>query len=347
MRRILLFLALMVLFLPAAAEVSPSWNWNTYTGTVTWQVTVTEDQTGCGGPVLTDRYTVPVQFRAGSAIMGDVGHGAASGTFTSGNVLHIDSRSVADPPGSSDLSAYDVSFTPDCSAFSAKYTWAYTGPDGNCDGSTSLSGMAMSTQCPAASPDLTADIVAAQQDLKKLTDLQYTQTITDTSPQFARLASLVSESDGLTSDERRSTIADLSKKTQTELQAILAKDPANYYANLDMAELQKSQYDNDAYYKSAIAALSNRQNAEAKEDQLSKYILQQEELATLPTTANSAAVSEVDSEIPPLLKTLLGHDVSSVFSDSKKALKAYLYSAFCERNCDYLTNSVNEAAGAP
>ena len=63
-----------------------------------WQVTVTEDQSACSGPVLTNQYSVPIQFSAGSAVMGDVGHGSAGGTFISGNILHIPSRSVADPP---------------------------------------------------------------------------------------------------------------------------------------------------------------------------------------------------------------------------------------------------------
>ena len=124
--------------------------WNTYTGTVTWWVTVTEDQSACSGPVLTNRYSVPIQFNAGSAVMGDVGHGSAGGMFTSDNILHIDGRTVVDPPGESALSPYDVQFSPDCSAFTAKYTWAYTGSDGNCDGSTSLSGRIASDSCPAS-----------------------------------------------------------------------------------------------------------------------------------------------------------------------------------------------------
>jgi hypothetical protein len=59
---------------------------------------------------------------------------------------------------------------------------------------------------------------------------------------------------------------------------------------------------------------------------------------------NSGAVSEADSEIPPLIKNVFDHDFSNVYSDSKKAVKAYLYATLCERRCDYLTESVNQVA---
>ena len=96
----LCIVVILALIVPVLADsTSQPWSWNTYSGTIVWQVTVTEDQTGCSGPVLTNQYNVPIQFRAGSAVMGDVGHGSAGGTFTSDNILHIDGRTVADPPG--------------------------------------------------------------------------------------------------------------------------------------------------------------------------------------------------------------------------------------------------------
>ena len=144
------FLILGLLVPVAAADVPQAlWSWNTYQGTAMWQVTVIEDQTGCEGPVLTNTYAVPIQFRGNSAVMGDVGHGSAGGTFTSGNILHIPSRSVADPPGESTLSPYDIFFTTDCSAFAAQYSWDYSGSDGSCSGTTKLNG-ANTNGCPAA-----------------------------------------------------------------------------------------------------------------------------------------------------------------------------------------------------
>jgi len=136
-------LAISALFLISIvnAEASPApWDWSKYTGTSQWRVTVTEDQSDCQGPVLTNDYDVPVDFSGSTATMGDVGHGPATGTFISNNILHIAGRRVSDPPGSSTLSDYDVYFTTDCSAFAARYTWEYSGSDGSCSGSTRLAG---------------------------------------------------------------------------------------------------------------------------------------------------------------------------------------------------------------
>lgn len=143
----LVILALFLISTAFAQADLPPWNWSAYSGTVQWSVTVTEDQSGCQGPVLTDVYDVPISFSHSSATMGDVGHGPATGNFISGNILHMGSRKVSDSPGSSTLSAYDVYFTTDCSAFAAKYTWDYSGPDGGCSGSTKLAG-SNSGGCP-------------------------------------------------------------------------------------------------------------------------------------------------------------------------------------------------------
>ena len=98
MRYILAFVAFLFMLSAAAAQTPlPPWNWSSYAGTVQWQVTVTEDQSACQGPVLTNEFTVPIDFNLSSATMGDVGHGPATGTFISGNVLHIAGRTVPEP----------------------------------------------------------------------------------------------------------------------------------------------------------------------------------------------------------------------------------------------------------
>jgi hypothetical protein len=357
----------LVLVIPAAAANPPSsWSWNTYSGTYPWQVTVIEDQTGCEGPVLTNQYTVPIQYDGGTAVMGDVGHGPATGSFVSGNILHIPGRTVADPPGSSALSAYDVFFTTDCTAFAAKYTWDYSGSDGSCSGSTRLNGASNSgcpgtvttvattvptlpgetpevlpTIPPASNAYLTADIVAARRDLNTLIDLRYTQTFNDVAP---TIAGMFVPNDGMSSGERKSKIAELNQKTENELNAILVKDPYNYYANMDMAELKKSQLKKDEYYQYLNTALNNQKVAEDTADKLRTIIADQDKFVRWPAPSNSAAVSEADSEIPPLLKNLLDHDFSRIYSDSKKAAKAYLYATLCEQRCTYLTDSAKEAA---
>ena len=147
---VLAVILLMVIIIPVTADVSPAtWSWNTYQGTVMWQVTVVEDQTGCQGPVLTNTYTVPIQFRGNSAVMGDVGHGSAVGTFTSGNVLHIQSRSVADPQANRHCLPMMFSLQRTALRLQRNTAWDYSGSDGSCKGTTKLNG-ANNNGCPAA-----------------------------------------------------------------------------------------------------------------------------------------------------------------------------------------------------
>ena len=353
MRKSLLGFALLVALLaPASADVAlPPWAWNTYTGTQAWTVTVTE--TGCGDS-FTNQFTVPITFAGGTAVMGDVGHGESKGTFASPNILHFPGRTVADPPGSSQLSDYDLFFTTDCSAFAGKYDWSYSGPDGSCGGTTTLNG-ANRNGCPApavvpviptvapASNSMAADVAAAQRDLNTLTDLQYTQDVNDITPRFANL---FAPYDGMSSDGRRNRIAELNRQTEHELQAILLQDPNNYDANMGMAELKKTPGTINDYIKYLNAALTSREIAENKVNDLQGNIEREKNFAKLLTPSNSGAVSEMDSEIPPLLKTVLGHDFSTIYPDSKKAVKAYLFATLCERTCDYLTKSASQAASA-
>src|SRR5208337_2340844 len=149
-RGALCIVIILALTVPVVADASSQpWSWNTYSGTTVWQVTVKEDESACEGGVYANQFSVPIQYNLTTAVMGDVGHGVAEGTFISGNILHIPARTVADPPGTSTLSAYDIFFTADCSAFAANYSWDYTGPDGSCSGTTALAG-ANSNGCPGS-----------------------------------------------------------------------------------------------------------------------------------------------------------------------------------------------------
>jgi|GEM_PF-5020540 len=104
-----------------------------------WHVTVTEDDSACNGVGSTNNYDITIQRNATNGIMGDVGHGPVTGTYI-GTTLHIESRTVPDGSGTSTLSAYDVVFSADCSTFNAQYSWDYSGPDGDCSGTTTLAG---------------------------------------------------------------------------------------------------------------------------------------------------------------------------------------------------------------
>ena len=337
---------------PVAADVElPPWSWSTYSGTQAWTVTITDS--GCD---YNNNYqtTVSIKFANGTAVMDDDGHGKAAGTFASPNILHIQGRTVDDPPGSSQISAYDLFFTTDCSAFAGKYSWSYSGPDDSCSGTTTLSGVnrngcpapAGAPSVPAVAPALnnqfSAETAAADRDLSTLNDLQYTQNSNDINPQFARLANLLGQGDGLSSDELKSRIAELSQKTENELQAILVKDPYNFDANYDMAQLKKSQHRDDAYLQYLNAAMTSKVTEKKVED-LPKNIAVQNGFTTMPTRSSSVAVSQEDSDIQLVIKDVLGRDYSKVYSDSKQAL-ARLYARYCERKCNYLSESVNEAA---
>jgi len=139
----------------ATPATTSNWSWNTYSGVSTWDVQVTEDESNCDpGQVWTDDKSVGITHSGITARMTSVGHGAATGTFVSGNVLRFPSRTVYDPPDqrktTSRLDSYDLTFTPDCSLFTGRYDWTYNGLSGDsCKGSTYLEGHNVAQGCPA------------------------------------------------------------------------------------------------------------------------------------------------------------------------------------------------------
>ncbi len=65
LRSVLGLVILVALLVPVSADAAlPPWAWNTYSGTTMWQVTVTESDSGCGGAVYSNQYTVPIQVQA-------------------------------------------------------------------------------------------------------------------------------------------------------------------------------------------------------------------------------------------------------------------------------------------
>jgi hypothetical protein len=341
-------IVILALAVPVAADnAASSWSWNAYNGTYPWQVTVTEDQSGCGGGAYTNQYSVPVQYNAGTAVMGDVGHGPATGMFTSGNILHIPGRIVADPPGSSTLSAYDVYFTTDCTAFTAKYTWDYTGPDGACSGSTTLNG-ASSSGCPGlvSSPTASPTTVPAQTMVpEEATPPQdmYAQMLAVPHDQFLNLLTLIDQRDRLSYEidswQYRNSIstqntgqntpepaeitqarADLHQvqdqistqdaQIEKEYQMVLVKDPTNIQANWDMAQLKKSQNQMDSAIVYAQNALKNP-NSDQYEAAIEKGIADNYNLRVYPSPDNSNFVATVKSQLPGATQNIYGTNVQS------------------------------------
>ena len=331
----------LVFALPVAADTAaPLWSWNTYSGTYTWQVTVSEDQTGCGGGVYTNQYSVPVQYNGGTAIMGDVGHGPATGTFTSGNVLHIPGRTVADPPGSSTLSAYDVFFSADCTGFATKYTWDYSGSDGACSGSTTLNGVSTSG-CPAASASPTTQSTTVPEEATSSQDM-YARMLAVPHNQFEDLLTQIDQRDmlryeidtlkyknGIGSrngpspndaaeltrlqaqlDQLQGQISSQDAEIEQAYQMVLVKDPTNIQANWDMAQLKKSENQMDSAIVFAQNALKNP-NADKYEAAIEKSIADGYNLKVYPSPENSNFVATVKGDLPPASQNVFGTNVQA------------------------------------
>ena len=300
---VLLFLAFFV-SMAAADNDSPPWNWSSYTGPSQWKVAVTEIDSGCGGAVSNDQVIASIQFNDGTAVMGDVGHGPASGSFVSNNILHIPARTVADPPGKSALSAYDVFFTTDCSAFAAKYSWDYTGSDGDCSGTTSLAGTnTQGCPVPTLTPPLTqtptgyfdSGIGAAHTDLAN--DLAFRDLMAAKENDIAQYTqSNVGYSGaepGYISEERTEVaeedaqIQAAESKIEKEYDAILSRDPGNFQANWDLAQLKKSQGNWDEFFSDMNKALDNKDISLSTQLQIKSAIANSLGLSEYPTDTNS------------------------------------------------------------
>ena len=342
-------IVILVLVVPVAADTAASpWSWNTYHGTYIWQVTVTEDDSACGGGIEPTQYTVPIQYNGSTAGMGDVGHGPAQGTFISGNILHFAGRTVPDGTGSSTLSAYDVFFTTDCTAFAAKYTWNYEDVDESCSGSTTLNG-ASSSGCPglpSSSPTVSSTTIPAQTSVPEepaAPQDMYAQMLAVPHNGFSNLLSLIDQRDKLRYEidswqyrngistqntgqntpepaEITQARADLkqvqdqisTQDTQIEqqYQSVLVKDPTNIQANWDMAQLKKSANQMDSAIVYAQNALKNPDSGQY-EAAIEKDIADNYNLRVYPSPDNSNFVATIKNQIPGATQNIFGTNVQS------------------------------------
>ena len=328
----LVFIIILFFMVPVAAQTTPPpWSWNTYSGTSQWMVTITEDQSGCGGGVTTTQSSVSIQHNLTSAVMGDIGHGPATGTFISGNILHIPGRTVSDPPGSSTLSAYDIFFTTDCSAFTGKYSWDYTGPDtvGACTGTTSFSGT-NSQGCPGSnevtpvvSPtpvDYYASMLAGphaellnylplcderdrlQHDIdvfNAASNLNYRLTgkYLDEPPDITQDRALLNQD--------KDKIKTMGSEIENGYQMVLVKDPNNFQANWDMAQLKKSEGQLAVGIGYAKTALNN--NVAGNEaDAIKRDFAEGNNLDDYPSPGNSNFVATIGNNLPSASQNVYG-----------------------------------------
>ncbi len=301
----------------ASAQVGlPSWDWSTYNGTTQWVTTVTEDDSGCGGGTLTNQYTIDMNFTPGHALMGDVGHGSASGRVQN-NVLSIPGRTVPDPPGSSTLSPYDITFTSDCLTFTGQYSWDYSGSDGDCSGTTTLSGRIVNG-CPApevvpvvppVNPPTTgsssSELYDAHTDvsnvLQALNTMNSQQAQLDFEKRFPDEypASDIKDLQAVV-DSQKSIYTQLDPKVEAEYDTILQADPGNFWANWDMAQLKKAQGQYDQYYAYIYTAAQNTHQFEGTENTgLEQAVADSMGLEKFPTVDDSVVLREESNEINP------------------------------------------------
>jgi hypothetical protein len=301
---------------PVAAEVElPPWSWSTYSGATTWHVTVSES--GCGES-FTKQLSVPIVFRGGTATMGNVGHGSDDGVFISGNILHMPAREVQDGEGMSQLSAYDILFTTDCSAFAGRYSWTYYGPGGPCSGSTELSGSGRSG-CPAPSvaPEIpTVAPVSVVMRVKEINaarfDLDQDLDRRSQRDEIARQLALRKIGEAAANQQiadKTNRIKALDPMVEGAYAAILEKDPTNFWANWDMAEFRKSQGNPDEYYRYVNNALANRDIAESTAKTLRDEIMKKNGLPEWPSAGSSIFIQMLGKDGRTAMQSVYGAEI--------------------------------------
>ncbi len=227
--------------------------WDEFEGTSQWRVTVTDDESGCGGGPETETLAVVIKHSLESADIGDLGHGAVRGAF-SGNTLTIPGRTIPDAAGMSKLSTAVVSFTPDCMGFSSVYRWDYTDPYMMCSGTTTLRGARLDgTGCPApARPRITIAGVRADPD---------------------------------------------AASKESAYREILAKDPANFWANWDMAELKKKQGQYEQYFRYFDKAVGNENVMQQTRERLQETAAEKLGLPEYPSPGTSPLLRSAKDDI--------------------------------------------------
>jgi hypothetical protein len=299
-RTIQLFIVLLLLSVSYAQVSLPPWSWDSYTGSTQWRVTVTEDDSGCQGQGWSNQYTTTIDFTPGHGLMGDIGHGPASGRVQN-NVLTIPGRTVSDPPGSSVLSPYDITFTSDCLTFTGEYTWDYSGPDGGCSGSTTLSGTIVNG-CPAPTTPVgtpSTQPTTIEEDIANArTELNQDLALRSQVPY------------------PKAQIDALEPRIEAEYNQIFNKDPNNFQANVDMAELKKTQGLPHEYYQYMDRALSGGAVTESVKEAVEANIAKELGFSKFPKPANSLLMRRVGFEDSNYQGTIYGEDVKKDADDA-------------------------------
>ena len=300
------FLILAILAFLLTLQAIAASTFETYQGTTQWRVEVTEDETDCGseGPT-TETIVVNIEHSQKIATVGGLGHGPARGSFTA-NTLSVPARTIPDGLGESALFGFDAVFLDDCSMFSAQYRWEYSDPDMECSGTTKLIGTRLDNQgCPGDS---------------EKTEGQKRKDILD-----ARAEGDYRHKEALYA-------------------AILSKDPENFWANWDMADLKKKQGDYSEFFRYFDKAASNKDIFKNTKEELKKEAAQSLHLSEFPTRGKSPILRIEQDEINSWDGGLI-YDVAIPQEQAadKPSLLMKLWTVFVPKS----QSIVNEIVGLP
>ncbi len=307
-RQALAIIALALLFTPLAH--ASGWSWENYKGTTQWSVDVAEDDTACNGGGAPTHETVPVTITHNyfSATVSDWAHGPATGQFH-GFILSIPGKTIDDPPGSSVLDPFDIAFTNDCLSFWGQYAWHYTDSGGSCDGSTQITGTRTDgTTCPGQPPTPTGTPTQTPQQLS--------QAINDAHVIVANERDLRAQINvldrAILNDDPDSPSYDLNTYDRQKLrdkfeaqyeaskavyEQILARDPANYWANLDMSELERLQGNSHGYFDYFGRAANNKNVFEHTAEVVEQQAATELGFKEFPTPGQSKIVSQIQTDL--------------------------------------------------
>ncbi len=348
------WLALFVLAVLLAPRVH-AWSWENYVGTTHWSVDVAEDDTSCNGGGEPTHETVAVTITHGydsQAGVSDWAHGDAHGRFT-GNTLSIPGRTIADPPGQSVLAPFDMTFTTDCLSFWGKYTWHYTDSEISCDGSTQLTGTRTDgNSCPGLPPSPTSPTQTPEQQSQTINDAHLgVANERDLRKQIDELDRLILNDDPdspsyeLNTYDRQKLRAKFEaqyEQSKATYEQILARDPTNYWANLDMSELERLQGNSHGFFNYFEHAATNKNVFEHTADVVEDQAATSMGLKEFPTPDKSKLVNKISSNLKS--DEPIGQETPS------KSLKDY-WKAFKTAVHDYLHpqtyDSIYELGGTP
>lgn len=299
------------LLLSQTVGAQSAWTWENYEGVTRWRVDVTDDEFGCGGGAVPKSYdSVVMEHHQQIVDIGDMGHGKTQGFFK-GNTLILPARTIRDGQGYSKLSVANIDFSADCSGFAGRYSWVYTDSYMSCKGTTIVSGKRLDgTGCPTAAQAQKS----AEQQRQELADIR-------SNPDIAN-------------KERR-------------YKEILEKDPKNFWANWDMAELKKSQGNYGEFFKYFDRAAGNENILQGTREKLKEEAAKQLHLSEFPKLGTSPILRVEDGELDRWNGRFYNYNVPKEEIDDGRTRGVKFWTLFNRRPSDTFVDTWRKIAGLP